>query len=452
MQDIYSYIDAHFDDALALLARLVRQPSVSAQNWGLGEMADLCVAELRDAGFPARRLDLGAAPPLVIGEAAGRSPRRMMWYSHYDVQPAEPLELWDTPPFEPTRRDGKLYGRGASDNKGDFAARLVALRAWRAVRGELPAGVVFLLEGEEESGSPNLPALMRQYGPLFAAEAGLLEASGVTQDGRPALTLGVRGLLYVELSVRSARRDAHSAWASVLPSAVWRLNWALSSLKAPDETIRIPGFYDRVRDWQADELDALRAMPGDEEAQRQAMDIKAYLGNVSGLDYHKQLLGRPTCNICGIQAGYNGPGLKTVLPCEARAKVDFRLVPDQRPEDILEKLRRHLDAQGFSDVEIHPIAAHEAPVRVPISDPFVSFCARVSEEYYGKPALLHPTSAGTVGLSAMADVLNYPMIFASGGAGYWGSNIHAPNEHIRLSDFAHAIKYHALLLQRFAEA
>lgn len=452
LEAVYRYVDEHLEEAVALLERLLRQPSVSAQNWGVREMADLCVQVLEEEGVPARLLELEDSPPLVIGEADGVSSRRLMLYSHYDVQPAEPLELWESEPFVPTRRDGMLFARGAADNKGDFAARLFALRALRAVAGELPVGVTFMLEGEEENGSPHLPAFMQHYGHLFMADAGLLEASSLSRDGRPTLTLGVKGLLYVELRVRSANRDAHSSSAPVIPSAAWRLNWALSSLKGPDETILIPGFYEHVREWREDEIHALQAMPDDEDAYREDMGLRAFLGNVAGLEYRKQLYGRPTCNICGIWSGYTGPGLKTVLPAEARAKLDFRLVPDQHPADILEKLRSHLDAQGFSDVEIHPLAAHEAPVRMPMDDAFVRFCAGVAEEFYGKPALIYPTAAGTVGISAMVAVLPYTMIFAPGSAGYWGSNAHAPNEHIRIADYASAIKFHALLLTRFAEA
>jgi acetylornithine deacetylase/succinyl-diaminopimelate desuccinylase-like protein len=450
LEKIYRYVDDHMEESVQLLERLVRQPSVSAQGLGLGEMAGLCVEVLQAEGLDARILPLGDSPPLVIGEAAGKSRRRLMMYDHYDVQPPEPLELWHSPPFAPTRRDGKLFGRGASDNKGDFAARVCALRALRAVTGGLPANVVFLLEGEEESGSPHLPALMREYGRLFQADAGLLEAVGATREGRPALTLGVKGLLYIELRVRSIKKDAHSAHATVLPSAPWRLNWALSTLKAPDETVLIPGFYDAVRDWYPEEVEALAVMPDDDGAALDEQEIPAFLGGVRGLEYRKRLYGRPTCNICGLESGYTGPGLKTVLPAAARAKVDFRLVPDQRPEDILAKLRQHLDRGGFSDVEIFPIAAHEAPVRVAVSDPFVGFCARVGEEYFGQPAVLIPTNAGTMGTSAMTDVLPYPMIFASGGASYWDSNIHSPDEHIRIADLADAIKFHALLLTRFA--
>jgi len=450
MESVYQYVDDHVEDAVQLLERLVQQPSVSAQNWGIQEMAELCVEILNEEGIDAQLLELGDAPPLVVGKAAGVSPRRLMMYNHYDVQPTDPIELWESDPFTPTRRDGNLYGRGASDNKGDLAVRICALRALRAANGELPVGVTFMLEGEEESGSPHLPALMAEYGHHFAADAGLLEAGGTNREGQPVLTLGVKGLLYLELHCRTTNSDSHSATAAVIPSPAWRLNWALSSLKAPDETVLIEGFYDGVRDWWEDEIEALRAMPADDQKQLKEKGLKAYLDNVSGLEYRKRLYGRPTCNICGIETGYTGPGLKTVLPAEAKAKLDFRLVPDQRPEDILDKLRRHLDAGGFTDIEIHPIAAHEAPVRVSLQDPFVKFCAQTAEEFYGKKALLTPNTAGTMGTSAMTDVLPYSMIFAPGGAGYWGSSVHAPNEHIRIADLADAIKYHTFLLTRFA--
>ena len=451
LESVYQYVDDHLEEAVQLLERLVRQPSISAQNLGIREMAELCVQVLDEEGIDAQLLELGDAPPLVVGKAAGANPRRLMMYSHYDVQPVDPIDLWESEPFTPSRRNGNLYGRGAADNKGDFVARLFALRALREVTGELPIDITFMLEGEEESGSPNLPALMAEHGHHFVADAGLLEAGGTTIEGQPVLTLGVKGLLYIELHCRTANSDSHSSGATVIPSPAWRLNWALSTLKAPDETVLIPGFYDSVRDWRDDEIEALRVMPSDEQSQLKDKGLQAYLGNVSGLEFRKRVYGRPTCNICGIETGYTGPGLKTVLPAKAMAKLDFRLVPDQRPEDILDKLRRHLDASGFADIEIRPIAAHEAPVRFPLDDPFVVFCSQVAEEFYGQPALLSPNSAGTMGTSAMTDVLPYTMIFASGGTGYWGSGAHAPNEHIRIVDLAKAIKYHTLLLTRFAE-
>ena len=450
IQKVYRYVDEHLEEAIDLLNRLVRQRSISAQDRGIGEMAELCVRVLEEEGVSARLLELEGSPPLILGAAAGASPRRLMLYSHYDVQPVDPLEQWDSDPFEPTLRDGKLYGRGVSDNKGDLAARLFALRALRTVSGELPVGVTFMLEGEEEVGSPHLPALMESYGRHFLADAGILEARAMTPGGRPRVVLGVKGMLYVELVARTANQDQHSKLAPVVPSAVWRLNWALSSLKATDERVLIDGFYDHVRDWQEDELEALADLPDDDRRLLEEMALDSFLGQASGLEYRKRLYGQPTCNICGIQGGYTGPGSKTVLPAEARAKLDFRLVPDQQPEDILRKLRHHLAERGFSDIEIRGLGPGIAPARVPIRDPFARFCAEVAETYYGSSALIFPTEPATIGLSTLNEFLPYTILLAPGAPGYWGSNIHAPNEHIRISDFADSIKFHALLLARFA--
>jgi acetylornithine deacetylase/succinyl-diaminopimelate desuccinylase-like protein len=292
---------------------------------------------------------------------------------------------------------------------------------------------------------------MQHYGHLFMADGGILEARTRAANGQPRVVLGVKGLLGVELVARAASRDAHSSLAPVIPSAAWRLTWALSSLKAPGEQVLIGGFYDDVRPWQEDEMAALVALPDDEHFMRQELGLQGYLGQVSGLEYRKRLLGQPTCNICGIHSGYTGPGSKTVLPCEARARLDFRLVPDQQPSDILSKLRRHLDEHGYADIHIRAQGSGVAPARVSLRDPFARFCAEAAESYYGQPALVFPTDAATIGLSTLNRFLPYTILLAPGAPGYGGSSIHAPNEHIRISDLADSVKFHALLLTRFAE-
>jgi acetylornithine deacetylase/succinyl-diaminopimelate desuccinylase-like protein len=450
--DVYRYVDEHLEEAVELLQQLVRQPSISAQGKGILEMADLCVRILKKEGVAARLLELEGCPPLVLGEAEGKSPRRLMLYSHYDVQPVEPLDLWESAPFDPVIRDGKLYGRGTSDNKGDLAARLFALRALKAVTGEWPVSLVFMLEGEEEVGSPHLSRLLERYGHHFKAGAGVLEARSRAPNGQPRVSLGVKGILYVELVARTANKDLHSSLAPVVPSAAWRLNWALGTLKSPDDRLLIPGFYEEVREWTEDEIDALAALPDDEQLLREQIGIDVFLGDLAGLDYRKQLYGQPTCNICGLESGYTGPGSKTVLPSEARAKLDFRLVPDQRPEDVLQKLREHLDREGFPDVEIQALGEGVTAARVPVHDPFAQFCAELAGQYYKQPALIFPTEAATIGLSTMSRYLPYTILLPPGAPGYWGSNIHAPDEHIRVADFVDSIKFHALLFTRFAEA
>jgi acetylornithine deacetylase/succinyl-diaminopimelate desuccinylase-like protein len=263
--------------------------------------------------------------------------------------------------------------------------------------------------------------------------------------------LGVKGLLYVELVAQTAQVDAHSAYAAVVPNPSWRLVGALATLKHPDGRVALEGFYDPVRPLNPQEREALQAMPDHAEALRQALGLEAFLDELGGVAWRERLYGSPTCNICGLDAGYTGPGLKTVLPAKARAKLDFRLVPDQKPQEVLAQLRAHLDRHGFADIDIEPIAADERPVRTPVDDPWVLTAAAVAEAFYGRPPAIEINTAGTAPMDGLVDEVTPSLFFAPGGAGYEGSRVHAPDEHIRIADFAEAIKVTALLFTRFGE-
>jgi acetylornithine deacetylase/succinyl-diaminopimelate desuccinylase-like protein len=451
MDSVYRYIEAHGERSLSLLERLCRQPSVSAQGLGLDEMAELVAIVMREYGLAAELLPTAGGPPLVYAEIAGRSEHTLLFYNHYDVQPVDPLHEWTSPPFEPTRRDGKLFARGVSDNKGDLAVRLEAIAALREVNGELPLSIKFVVDGEEESGSRAFPAAVRTYRDRLAADVCISEGSGLGVDRTPVLVLGVKGMLYVELSASVAKVDAHSAYAAVVPNPSWRLVGALATLKHPDGRVALEGFYDRVRPFGPQERAALEAMPDQTKELRRALGLEAFLDDLTGYPWRERLYGAPTCNICGLEAGYTGPGLKTVLPAKARAKVDFRLVPDQTPQEVLAQLRAHLDRHGFDDVAIEPIAAHERPTRTPIDDPWVQTAAAAAEEFYDRRPMIIPNAAGTAPMDVLMDEVTGSLFFAPGGAGYEGSRIHAPDEHIRISDLTDAIKVTALLLTRFGE-
>ena len=446
---LYAYVDQHEERALGLLEKFAAQPSISAQNLGLEEMADLCRRSMEEYGVPAQLMGTDGGPPVVYGELRGTSDKTLLFYNHYDVQPVDPLELWESPPFEPTRREGKLYARGVADDKDDIVIRLEAARAWRELHGDLPFTVKFLFEGEEESGSPHFYSFVERHRELLRADACMMEAGGLRADGRPEVTPGVKGMLNVQLTVRTARNDAHSAMAAIAPSAAWRLLWALASLKGPDGRVRIEGFYDDARELNDLEKAAVRSTPSTEENVREALGIEAFLDGLTGYAWQERLYNGPTCNIEGIWSGYTDAGYKTVLPAVASAKLDFRLVPNQRPRDILEKLRRHLDRHGFADVRIDEIYGTEGPARTPLDHPFIQFLAEVSGEFAGRPAVIVPNAPGTAPMDAFVEVLKAPTAFTLGGAGYHGSQIHAPNEHIRLGDLAVGIKFTLLLLARF---
>jgi acetylornithine deacetylase/succinyl-diaminopimelate desuccinylase-like protein len=261
------------------------------------------------------------------------------------------------------------------------------------------------------------------------------------------LYLGMRGICYVELSVRTAYRDAHSGLGgSIFPNAAWRLVWALSTLKGSDERILIPGFYDDVRQPTKRDIELLAKLPSYEEELKRIYGIERFLKGLTGLDFKREAVFSPTCTICGLMSGYQGPGGKTVLPAEAKAKVDFRLVPNQDPDDIASKLRRHLDEQGFSDVEAKKLTG-EHPARVSPDNPFVKLAAETAKEVYGMEAGIEPIIGGSGPMYPFIHHLGVPI--ATSGIGYMESGAHAPNEHIRLDDFVKGTKHTARILARF---
>lgn len=452
-EELFSQIDRHIDDHmdayLAQLARLCAQPSVSAQGWGIAECADLVGAMLAEHGFASEVMPSGGHP-VVYGEGAGRSEKTLLFYLHYDVQPPEPLELWESPPFELTRRGDKFYARGVSDDKGHIIARLAAVSAVRHVLGELPCRVKWLIEGEEEIGSVHMPAFIAAHQDKLAADACVWEFGGVDFQGAPTLTLGMRGMCYVELSVQTASKDAHSGLGgSIFANAAWRLTWAINTLKDSQERILIPGFYDDVVPPSARDMALLAALPDESTQLQQMFQLSGFLrGTTGGVDLLRQAVFEPTCTICGLTAGYQGPGSKTVLPARASAKIDFRLVPHQDPEDILAKLRAHLDAQGFGDIQIRYLGGGR-PAKIDPDDPFVQLTATAATEVYGQPPIIEPIIGGSGPLYPFVHILKLPVV--SAGIGYPGSNVHAPNENIDLHNFRQGIRHTARILMRFGE-
>ena len=250
LKAIDDYISQHVRGWMGELRQLCAIPSVSARHEGILPCAEQVAQMLERRGFAAKVTPTAdGGHPIVLAHAAGANrSRKLLFYNHYDVQPPEPLELWESPPFELSERDGAVYARGSKDDKGEFVCRLAALDAVRAVTGTYPCDITWLAEGEEEIGSPHLPDWVQEHERELAADAAVWEEGGIEVDETPIVRLGARGLLYVELTVQTIARDAHSGQANLLPNAAWRLAWALASLKGPDERILIPGFYDAVRD------------------------------------------------------------------------------------------------------------------------------------------------------------------------------------------------------------
>ena len=445
-----AYLEQNLDQSLAELSRLVAQPSVGAQNLGLKECASLVGEMLKARGFQVQIMETAGAP-VVFGERKGKSDKTLLIYNHYDVQPPEPLELWETPPFEPSLRDGKLYGRGVSDDKGHIVSRLFAIDSILASERDLPCTIKFVIEGEEETASVNLFKFVIDHQDLLRADACMWEFGGVDHTDTPVQYLGLRGICYVELSIDLLSTDVHSGLGgSIFPNAAWRLVWALNTLKSPDERILIPGFYDNIKKPTARDVELLAALEDPTEDYKKRYGVPFFLkGLTGGVDLKVEEIFSPTCTICGLTSGYQGPGSKTVLPAKASAKIDFRLIPDQDPADILRKLRAHLDAQGFTDVEITDLGG-DAPARTDPDDPFIQLVAKLAEEVYEMPQKLIPMSGGSGPNHPFVHVLRLPV--ATAGLGYPDTKAHAPNENIRIDLYLKHARHMARLIEEFSKS
>lgn len=444
------YIKNNLNTSVEELSRLCAQPSVAAQNLGIKECAQLVADLLKARGFEVQMMPTGGSP-VVFGERKGTRDETLIVYDHYDVQPPEPLELWESPPYELTERNGRIYARGVADNKGNFVSRLFAIDAILDDVGELPCTVKFVVEGEEEIGSVNLEPFIKEHQDLLAGDVCVWEMGGVDHQGIPNQVLGMRGICYVELRVKTANRDIHSGLGgSIFQNAAWRLVWALNTLKDENENILIPGFYDAVIPPTQREKELFAQLPSMLDYYKQEYGLKGYLKGINDpLELAIEEVYVPTCTICGLTSGYQGPGTKTVLPAEASAKVDFRLVPDQTPKQVLEQLRSHLDAQGFDDVEVVFLGGNPGAKTDP-NHPAVKMVMQADEDVYGKPTRIHPMIGGSGPNHIFQKYLGVPII--ASGAGDSENRAHAPNESISLDLYEKSAQHFARILRLMGEA
>lgn len=450
MEKLHSLCAAEMERATLELQRLVRQPSVAAQGVGIPETVAIVCELIAATGGKYQVLTEGVpGNPVIYAEFAGESEKTLLFYDHYDVQPAEPLDEWTAPPFGGEIRDGIIYGRGVADNKGEICARLAAIRAVREANGgTLPCRVKFLIEGEEEIGSPALYPALARYADLFRADGCIWEFGGVDRAGRPELFGGVKGMAYMQAWVRHAQVDMHSSLAAVVDNPAWRLVWALAACKAPDGTVLVPGFYDGIVEPAPAQREMAMQIPYDAEGLVKGYGIKQPLLTTDHEAGIERMVFRPTCTICGLEAGYTGQGSKTVLPKQAQAKIDCRLVPGMDPQQVFQNFRRHLDSLGFTDVELELLSGQKAYWTDPV-DPFVQLVVETAREAFGAEPVYHLSSAGTGPMYGFGQYLNeIPVV--SAGSGWYNSRAHAPDESIRLDDFAKEVHHMALLLNRFA--
>ena len=423
------------------LSDFCRIPCETAQLPELKRGAKWTADRLRKAGAKVELIEKDGVAPLVVGEM-GSGKRTLICVQHYDVQPAAPLDLWTSPPYEPTIRDNKLFARGVSDNKGQFLIRVQAAEAYQEAIGPLPLRIRFLVEGEEESSSRHFNSMLQERPDLTAGDGSLQEGGALDAKDRPTLICGVRGILYVELSVRTLAYDAHSGGASLYENAAWRLVDALGTLRKPDGTVTIDGFYDDVRKPSEKQLAHLKTIPFEEAKLKAIYGAKAFVGGRSGFDAQIAQLFNPTCNIAGIWSGWTGDDAKTITPAQASVKMDMRLVPDQDPEKIERQLRAHLDKRGFDDITIKNWG-REHPYWGPVDAPIVDAASRASEAVYGQKPLRLFSSPGTAPQYQVCNPQKLPMVAI--GYGHPDARAHAPDENVRLDLMPKA----AMVLGRF---
>ena len=383
--------------------------------------------------------------PALYAEVPGAGSRRLLLYQHYDVQPVDPLNLWTSPPFEPAERDGRLFARGVCDDKSDVMARIHAVEALQA-NGGLPVTLRFLVEGEEEIGSRSFPDLVARNSARLVADGCLWESAGFNAAGRAQVMFGVRGLLYVQLVVRTLAYDQHSGWASLLPSAAAYLVAALASLRDFDMNVKIDGFYDHIVGPSEEDRRLMAAIDPDVDAWRAELEFDRPLRDVAPEWAVEQLLFMPTLNFAGITTGYQGPGSKTVLPAEASAKLDFRLIPDQDPEDVLAKLRLHLDAHGFEKVEVAWWTG-EKPARSDVNSEIGKAVIDVARSLHGEPEIW-PFMPATGPFHPVVHDLGVPVVMAPGAARP-DARIHSPDENIHVRDYLDSVRLLARVFERF---
>ncbi|MHA2225846.1 MAG: M20/M25/M40 family metallo-hydrolase [Candidatus Hodarchaeales archaeon] len=449
IQEMERYVEKNLDNALQDLFNLVKIPTVTAKG---GEHSSEAITQLEkifhSLGFNTSIFET-TGQPVFTAEYNKNKPKTLLFYNHYDVQPAEPFDLWTSPPFDPQIREEKIYGRGVADNKGEIVVRASAIKMIQQLQGELPVNVKFVIEGEEETSSVHLAEYIQSNQDFIKADGCIWEFGGKNFSGLQQIWAGIKGICYVQLKTSGPKKDIHSAAGAAVKNPANHLVAALASLR-DDKTdeIRIENYYDPIVEPSKETIDAIIRLKDefDEEKTKREYGIDEFIRGLTGVELLKKYYLSPTCTICGIWSGWQGAGGKTVLPAEAHAKLDFRLVPNQTPEDVIQKLRQHFKKHEF-DVEIEWFNGYR-PAYTPLSDPFVHLLKETMTDVYGNNPLVHPWSPGSGPLYLFADHL--PVL--SIGVGNPGSNSHSPNENIEVEDFKRGQICIARLMEKMAES
>ncbi len=458
LDPVLTHLNRGLDRSIERWKDLLRIPSIGADpayDHETRRAATWMVDSLTSIGFDASLRETTGQPMVVAhhpGPQNGPVPH-VLYYGHYDVQPAVPLELWDSPPFEPTiveaEHGPRMVARGAVDDKGQVTTWLEAMRAWHEVHGTLPIRVTAFLEGEEESGSPSLEPFVRDHRGELAADVCVVSDTTMWDIETPALATMLRGLVYTEIALWGPSHDLHSGlYGGAVPNALNVLTRILGQLHDADGRVQLPGYYDGVAELSAKERAQLAALPFDEAAFLASVGISEPMGE-AGRTTLERMWTRPTCDINGIWGGYTGAGAKTVIPAEARAKVSFRLVPGQDPQKVLEGLRAFLAARTPPScrTEVIELGA-SAALRVPSESAYVQAAGRALDRTFGRPPVLVGMGGSIPAVEVIKRVLGLDSLLM--GFGLTDDRVHSPNEKFELRCFERGMQSHAALLAELA--
>ncbi|QBD78173.1 M20/M25/M40 family metallo-hydrolase [Ktedonosporobacter rubrisoli] len=436
LSDAFSYIDQHRQQFLERLMAYLRLPSISAYGQGIEEVANYIAQVIKDIGLQAQVLPTEGWPIVLAELTTTPDAPTVLLYGHYDVQPPDPLDAWVSPPFEPTIRNDRLYARGAGDNKGQHFAQLLALETLLACRGKLPCNVKVLLEGEEEIGSPRLLSFVQRYHKELAADLLIVSDGPVYENGRAQIVFGARGILSFELRARGARQDLHSGnWGNIAPNPLWTLVHLLATMKNERGEITIDGFYDNVLPLSNLEREAIAKLPTDVERIKRTLEIQ-HLDQPLDRDVAERLIAWPTLTINGLHGGYAGPGTKSVLPHEAFAKCDIRLVPAQTADEIFAKVAAHVQRHA-PEVMLLRQGSME-PAKTSLASPYTEALHKAVQAAQGEEPLLVPSAGGSLPNYVFTQTLGIP-VFEVPYANVDEAN-HAPNENLEIERFFKGIK------------
>ena len=455
LQLLFEYVDQHFDEMVQELKDICSFRSVSGDKEGLKQTKNYILRKMEQLDLEHREYDDPKADSAIIAsDNSGDSSKSIIFYNHYDVMPEGDPESWtNKQPFQADIRDGRIYARGVSDNKGGLLCRLHAIEAIRAVNKTLPVHLKFFYDGEEESSSYLMEKMAMEEKELFIklidADIAIWEGGLIDDEGNPYGRFGVRGDCSFHLSVKTAEYDCHGRYGATVPGAAWRLIWALASLKGPDEKIRIPGFYSDVIPTTQDDLEVLHAFPFDEEGFKKKTGFDHYVLNATGDELKRRLYMEPTLSVCGLDSGDLCKNARSIVPHSASALISSYLVADQDPEEIRQNLRSYLDSQGFSDIEITYGGGSKA-IRTKVTTPFRQVMEQASMDVFHKPLVTEISQMGAGPAFLWREVLPDQSIVSVGPANP-ESHHHAQDENLRLEDYKNSIKYIIALLYAYAE-